>query len=92
MDRLILILLGIVVVFAGVTFLLSRLAPRIRSIKYVPALLSLIGSGYFYYLLKTVHLEGFADLGNALMAAMFFIGFCSGLATAVTLDLMRSRK
>lgn len=92
MGRLTLVLLGIIVVFAVVTYLLSRLASRIRSIKYLPAALSLIGSGYYYYLLKTVHLEGFGDLGNALMAGIFFIGFCSALATAIILDLVRPRK
>lgn len=91
MDRLILLLLGIIALFAGITYLLWRLSPRMKSIKYLPALLCLLASVYYLYLAKTVNMGGFADLANAIMSVMFLVGFVSGLVTGLILDFILPR-
>lgn len=90
MDRLLLILLGIVALFSSITYLLWRVSPRVRLVKYSPALLSLLAGGYYLYLAKTVHV-GFADLANAIMSIMFLTGFVSGLVTCLILDFVLPR-
>lgn len=91
MYRLILLLLGIVALFAGVTYLLGRLLPRVKSIKYAPALLCLVAGVYYLYLAKTVNIGGFADIGNAIISVMFLVGFVSGLVTGLLLDFVVPR-
>lgn len=91
MYRLILLLLGIFALFAGVTYLLGRLLPRVKSIKYAPALLCLLGGIYYFYLSQTVNIGGFADIGNAIISVMFLVGFVSGLVTGLILDFILPR-
>ncbi len=91
MDRLLLILLGILVLFSGITYLLWRVAPRVKLVKYLPALLCLFAGGYYLYSAKTVHVEGFADLANVILAMMFLIGFGSGSVTGLILDFLVPR-
>jgi len=88
MNRLVLIVFGIAIFFAGTTYLLGRVLPRIRSIKYLPALLCLLSGLYYLYLAKTVHSgAGFEDLANVVMSMMFLIGFASGAVTGLILDI-----
>jgi hypothetical protein len=91
MVRLILLLLVILVFFAGLTYLLGRLSPRVKSIKYLPALLCLLLGIYYLYLAKTVDTSGFADLANALMSMIFFTGFAAGLGMGLILDFLLPR-
>ena len=92
MERIILILLGIVALCAGVTYLLSRVMPRVKSVKYLPALLCLIVGFYYFYLFKTVRIGvGFQDLAHAIYAMMSFVGFISGLVTGLILDFVSPR-
>lgn len=91
MARLILLLLVIFLFFAGITYLLGRLLPRSKSIKYLPTLLCLLAGVYYLYLAKTVDIGGFADLANALMSMMFFTGFSAGLIMGLILDFLWPR-
>ncbi|SHI07671.1 hypothetical protein [Desulfosporosinus lacus] len=87
MNRLVLIVFGIAVFFSGITYILGRLLPGIKSVKYSPALLCLLGGLYYLYLAKTVHSgAGFEDLANVVMSMMFLTGFASGLVTSLILD------
>ncbi|HBV87818.1 MAG TPA: hypothetical protein DEF42_14450 [Desulfosporosinus sp.] len=89
MERLILLLLGIAVIFAGITYLLGRVLSRVKSIKYSPAVLCLIVGLYYLYLAKIVRSgEGFEDLANVLLSVMSLTGFVSGLITALILDFV----
>ena len=91
MDRLLLILLAIVVLFSSITYLLWRLSKRKRFVKYLPALICLIFAIYYFYLAKTVPNVGFEDLANAIMAMMLFAGFASGLVTGLIIDYVLPR-
>ena len=87
MNRLVLILVGIAAIFSALTYFLGKLLPRIRSLKYFPALICLLASLYYLYLAKTIHSgTGFKDLAYVVMAMMFFIAFVSGLVTGLILD------
>jgi len=90
MARFLLILLGIMVLFASITYLLGRISPRIKLVKYSPALLCLLGGAYNFYLAKTVHV-GFEDLTNVILAMMFLIAFASGIVTCLILDFVLPR-
>lgn len=90
MDRLLIILLGIVVFLSGITYLLRRVFPRLKVIKYLPAIFCLFAGAYYLYLAKTVHV-GFADLANAILAIMFLTGFVSGLLTCFIIDFVLPR-
>lgn len=87
MDRLLLILLGIVVLFSSITYLLWRVSRRVKLVKYLPALLCLLAGIYYLHLAKTVYV-GFEDLANAVLSMMFLIGFASGLVTCLILDFV----
>lgn len=87
LSRLVLVLLGITILFSIITYLLWKVLPGAKSIKYSPALIGLLGGLYYLYLAKTVHSGvGFEDLANVVMSMMFLIGFASGLVTALILD------
>lgn len=89
MDRLILILLGIVALFSGITYLLWRVSKRVKLVKYSPALLCLLAGVYYWYLAKTVQVHGgFEDLANAILSMMLLTGFVSGLATSLIIDFI----
>ncbi|TGE38762.1 hypothetical protein E4K67_04580 [Desulfosporosinus fructosivorans] len=92
MDRFILILLGIVALFSSITYLIWRVSPRVKLVKYTPTVLCLLVGVYFFYIGKTgqVH-EGFADLANIILSMMFLAGFVSGLATSIIIDLIVPR-
>ena len=90
MVKLLLILLVIVAIFSSITYLLWRVSPRVRLVKYSPALICLIAGIYYMYLAKTVHV-GFADLANAILSVMFLTGFASGLATGIIIDFVLKR-
>lgn len=90
MVRLLLLLLVIVTLFSSVTYLLWRVLPQVKLVKYLPALLCLLAGLYYIYLAKTVNV-GFADLANAILSMMFLTGFASGLATGLILDFVLKR-
>ncbi|TGE32198.1 hypothetical protein [Desulfosporosinus sp. Sb-LF] len=90
MDRMLFILLGIVALFTSITSLLWRVLPRIKIVKYLPALLCLLAGVYYLYLAKTVHV-GFEDLANAVLSMMLLIGFTSGVVTGLILDFVLPR-
>ena len=89
MDRLIMILLGIVALFSGITYLLWRVSTRVKLVKYSPALLCLLAGVYYLYVAKTVQVHGgFEDLANVLLSIMLLTGFVSGLATCLIIDFV----
>ena len=91
MDRLLLILLAIVVLFSSITYLLGRISKRIRTVKYLPALICLLLAIYYFYRAKTLPNVGFEDLANAILALMLFVGFATGLVTGLILDYVVPR-
>ncbi|MEL1135627.1 hypothetical protein AAC978_10620 [Desulfitobacterium sp. THU1] len=90
MDRLILVLMVIAIIIAGVTYLLDRFVPSIKSIKFLPGVLCLLLALYYFYLAYIVKAgEGFEDLGNFIMGMMLSIGAIAGLITALLLEIRR---
>ena len=93
MNRMVLILLGIAAFSAVITYLLWRVFPQVRSVKYLPPLLCLFVGLYYLYLAKTVQGgSGFEDLANAVYSMMLLIGFASGLVTDLILDFLPKLK
>lgn len=80
MTRLILTLIWIFAFFAFLTYVLHRVFPKKKYVKYVLLLFLLAGSAYQFYLSRQAG-QGFEDLGFLLLSIMYFIGF---LATALT--------
>lgn len=93
MDRLLVILLGIAAFFALITFFLSKRFAKLKVIKYLPAVFSLMAGVYYLYLARTAGKgSGFADLANMLISIMFLAGFASGIVTALIAELWSKYK
>lgn len=85
MGRFILILTVIFIVFSLITYLLHRLLPGKRSVKYLFAAALLAAAAYQFYLSKQPS-QGFEDLAQLLMALMLFTGFAGMAVTGLILD------
>jgi len=88
--RLPLILLGIAVVVAIVTFLLHKI--KIRWIKYIPAVVLLLFTILMIIMSQGSTGEGMQDLGWVLMAILSISGAVGGGVTAIVLDLLDRKR
>lgn len=87
MDRLILMILAVGLVSIGITVLLGKVASRIKSLKYLPGVLCLCLSIYYYYLARFVRAgEGFEDLGKFILAVFLFAAAFFGIITALIIE------
>jgi uncharacterized membrane protein YozB (DUF420 family) len=86
MDRLFIVSIVIFVILFLVTYLLSHFFSSIRFIKYTPSLICLIFAITNIILTKTAPGEGFKDLGRIVMAMFLFVGFLSGILSAMYFD------
>lgn len=91
MGRLILVLIVMFLIFFSITYLFHRLFKTKRFAKYLPSMLSLIGAIVNLILARTTHREGFKDLAYFLMSMLLFIGFISGLISALWFDYISKR-
>ncbi|MBL4934169.1 hypothetical protein JK636_00190 [Clostridium sp. YIM B02515] len=91
MERLILVLIAIFLVFFSITYLFHKLFKTKRFAKYLPSVLSLIGSIVNLILVRTTHREGFKDLAYFLMSMLLFAGFISGLISALWFDFISKK-
>jgi uncharacterized membrane protein YfcA len=87
LERFVLIIIAVVIIFSLLTYLLHRLTLGKKYIKYLLPLLALLISIYYFYQSKLPS-EGFEDLGNFLMAFILFTCFLSGLASGLFLDIV----
>ncbi len=93
MERFILVILGIGAVSMGITFLLGKVAGRIKLLKYAPGVIFLVASVYYYYLSQFVRAGiGFEDLGNFILSIFFFAGAFFGIGGALILEYRERRK
>jgi hypothetical protein len=89
--RFILILLGIAVSSAIVTLLLHKI--KVRWIKYIPALFSLLFAVLMIILAQSGTGEGMQDLAWVVVSILSFAGAIGGGITAITIDLLnRTRR
>ncbi|AFL99411.1 MULTISPECIES: hypothetical protein [Desulfitobacterium] len=87
MDQLILMVLAFGLVSIGITVLLGIGVSRIKFLKYLPGVLCLFLSMYYYYLASVVRAgEGFEDLGNFILAIFFFAAAFFGIITALIME------
>ena len=87
MDRFVLIIIAIVVIFALLTYLLHRLTIKRRFVKYLLPVLVLIPTIYNYYQSRLPS-EGFKALGSFLVAFILFTGFLSSLVSGLFFDFV----
>lgn len=87
--RFILILLGIAVSSAIVTFLLHTI--KVCWIKYIPSLLSLLFAVLMIILAQGGTAEGMQDLAWIVVSILFFAGALGGGITAIVLDWFLKR-
>jgi uncharacterized protein YebE (UPF0316 family) len=90
MDRLIVAILIIFLIFCTITFLLHRFLKNKR-LKYVPSYVSLIAAAINIMQIRIVQGEGFKDLAKVLMAVFLFSGFLSGVLTGLYIDYLSPR-
>lgn len=91
MGRLLLLLFIIALGSGLVTVLLHYLRKNVKWAKYVPAIVSLGASIYYFYLSRTTH-TGLQDLGNILLSLMAFTSFISGIFVSLFIDIYLKRK
>ncbi|MDF2674224.1 MAG: hypothetical protein K0R09_2492 [Clostridiales bacterium] len=87
MERFILIIIAVVIIFALLTYLLHRLTIKRRFIKYLFPILILIPTIYNYYQSRLPS-EGFEALGSFLVAFILFTGFLSSLVSGLFFDFI----
>lgn len=88
--RFILILLGIAISSAILTFLLHKI--KVRWIKYIPALLLFLMAILMIILAQGGSGEGMQDLGWVVVSILSFAGAVGGGFTAVVLDWMYRKR
>jgi hypothetical protein len=91
MDRLIIVIAVISLFFILLTYLLNCLFIRKRLVKYIPSLVSLTFAIINIVLARRFQAEGFKDLARVLMAVFLFVGFLSGILTAMYFDYVSPR-
>lgn len=87
MDRFILIIIAVVIIFSLLTYLLHRLTIGRRYIKYLLPVFTLLLVIYNFYQSKLPS-EGFKDLGSFILALILFGGFLSSLVSAFFFDFI----
>lgn len=83
-------LTAVSLVFIALTYGMHRFFPNKKLLIYLPSILALIATLYFFYVSKTVH-TGFTDLAAAVMATIFFTGVIAGTITGVFFDFIKPR-
>ena len=94
MSRFLGILMIILMIFSGITYLMDRFFKN-KYIKYIPAMVVLLLGVYNFYGARFMPSEGFQDLARVILGVMAMAGFLSGIATGVVIDYllpMRKRK
>lgn len=86
MDRFLVIIVIISLVFVFLTYILHRTFKKKRFVKYIPPLISLILTIINIVSVRTGKGEGFKDLAAVIVAIMCFAGFISGLLAALYFD------
>ncbi|MEL7566818.1 MAG: hypothetical protein AAGU27_18320 [Dehalobacterium sp.] len=85
MNRLILLLTIILIVFSLLTYLLHRFFTPKKYVKYMLPLFLLLGAAYQFYLSRQPS-QGFEDLAQFILALMCFTGALAGIITGIILD------
>lgn len=88
--RFTLILIGIAVIVAIITFLLHKI--KIRWMKYTPALLLLLFAVLMIIMAQGSSGEGMQDLAWMVLAILSFAGMIGGAITAVVLDWLNRKR
>jgi hypothetical protein len=90
LDRFVLIIIAVVIIFSLLTYLLHRLTLGKRYIKYLLPLLALLLAIYYLYQ-SQLPSEGFKGIGMFLMALILFAGFLSSLVSGLFFDFVLSK-
>jgi hypothetical protein len=90
LDRFVLIIIAVVIIFSLLTYLLHRLTLGKRYIKYLLPLLALLLAIYYLYQ-SQLPSEGFKGIGMFLMALILFSGFLSSLVSGLFFDFVLSK-
>jgi hypothetical protein len=91
MDRLLVIVIVVFLVFSFLTYLLHRFFPKIRFVKYLPAILCLTITVVNIVIARSGSGEGFRDLAAVIGAIITFAGFLSSLLSAIYFDYVSSK-
>ena len=85
MDRFILVLLGIFLIFSLLTYLLHRFFPQRKYVKYLLSPFLLLGTAYQFYLSRQPS-QGFEDLAQFILSIMCLAGGLAVIVTGIVLD------
>jgi len=85
MDRLILLLIAIFIVFSLLTYLLHRFLTPKKYVKYILPIILLLGAVYQFFLSRQPS-QGFEDLAQLILAFMCLAGALAGIITGIILD------
>jgi uncharacterized membrane protein YfcA len=90
MDRLLIAILVIFIIFGTITYLLHRFLKN-KILKYIPSIVSLIAAVINIISVRSGQSEGVKDLAGVLMAMILFSGFLSGILTGLYIDYVSPR-
>lgn len=87
MERFIMVLLAITIIFVGSTYVISLLSKKIRIIKYIPGVITMVLGLYYISVARQTH-TGFEGLALGLLAIMLIWASLSNLVTSVVIDFL----
>lgn len=85
MDRLLIVLIGIMLVFSLLTWGLGQVFRSNRIYKFIPAFVASLAGIINIYIART-STGGFEDLARGILAVMLLTGALSGFVTGLALD------
>lgn len=95
MDRFLLILLILTVIFLGVTYFIYTLSKQIKFIKYLPGIICAILAGYYFYVARqpSTGFEGIALILLMIMLAWIsLVNFVTGVFLDFIMPVLRRKK
>jgi len=91
MNRLLLVILIASAIGMWMTYLLRKFFRHTRWVKYIIGIMAIAVSLYFLYLSRQPS-QGFEDLGQFIMALIFFPAGISAIITAVIMDYKNRKR
>ena len=87
MDRFLMLLLALTVIFVGLTYVIYIFSKRIRLIKYLPGIICAILAGYYFYVIRQPQM-GFEGIALAILMVILAWISLVNFVTGVFLDFL----
>lgn len=95
MDRFLMIILVLTVIFVGITYSIYIFSKNVRIIKYLPGIICAILAGYYFYVVRQPH-TGFEGIALAILMVILawisLVNFVTGIFIDFLLPILKRNK